>query len=141
MHSRLDFKYKLISNCPLKNINKGESGYYYRIIRNKTLKEEDFLPSYWLCFFKEQKMKLEKDNNSDELCKSQGISLLMDEVDAIGVAKRYKKMQAKAICKGYLDNKKGVLQKTPSDDWTSHHTLYVYKGIKELDFFKIEVIL
>jgi hypothetical protein len=40
MHSRLDFKYKLISNCPLKNINKGESGYYYRIIRNKTLKEE-----------------------------------------------------------------------------------------------------
>lgn len=137
MHSHPDFKYELIIDCPLNNKDNGKSGNYYRIIRNEIPKDEDFLPNYWLPFFKEKRSKMEK----NELCMSQGLSLLGDKADAENIAKKFKKMNAKAICRGYLDNSKGILQKTPSDDWTSHHTFYAYKGINELDLFKIEVAL
>ena len=137
MRSHPNFKYELITDCPLDNKDNGESGNYYRIIRNETPKDEDFLPHYWQDSFKKRISNMKK----NELCMSQGLSLLKDKADAENMAKRYKKMNAKAICKGYLDNKKGVLQKTPSNDWTSHHTFYAYKGINEPGLFKIEVVL
>lgn len=77
----------------------------------------------------------------DKLCMSQGLSLLKDKTDAVQAAKRYKNMDAKAICIGYLDNSKGVLQKTPTNNWISHHTFYAYKDINELSLFTIEVVL
>ena len=135
-----NFKYELITDCPLNNKVNGESGDYYRLIRNEAPKDEDFLPNYWKDFFQVQKSEMESKKETDKLCRSQGLSLLKCKADAENTAKKFKKMNAKAICKGYLDNSKGVLQKTPPD-FTSHHTFYAYKDINELSIFEIEVVL
>ena len=53
MRSNPNFKYELITDCPLNNKVNGESGDYYRLIRNEAPKDEDFLPKYWKDFSKE----------------------------------------------------------------------------------------
>lgn len=140
MRSHPNFKYELIADCPLGNQDNGEPGDYYRIISNEAPKDEDFLPHYWKDFFKKRKAKMQENHQEDELCMSQGLSLFKEKTDAENVAKKFKKINAKAICRGYLDNSKGVLQKTPTD-FISHHTYYAYKDINELSIFKIEVVL
>lgn len=136
---RLKFKYKLIDNCPNDGVEEGENGYYYRITKIEPPVEEDFKPTYWLGYFLSQREKFEEQCNHYKLCMSQGISVLKIENDAVHMAKSFKKMNAKAIYKGFLSNEMGVLQKTPTGNAESHHTFYIYKGYDELSIFEEKV--
>lgn len=140
MEEEKTFKYALPENCPksfinAKQLNAGAYGVkYFRIAKEHPPNEADFIPQFFLprCSEKVQKMKREGDYAG--LCQMASASLLKTENDAMKLINKFKKM-GKYIFHGVISHNDGLIMSSPSRDFPSHCSFFVYAGVDENRIF------
>ena len=118
-----DFKY--IGICP--KLEEVANDLCLRLIRDEQPTKEDFIPHFYV------KRKF----NKEKECLAKGVSLFTDlkDIETMLELVPSLKNRYKSIYKGEIENKHGMLYKTPSSKKPSHKTFYAYKTCKEVDIF------
>lgn len=136
MDGKKRFKYELPENCPesfinAKQLNEGEYGIaYFRIAKEAPPNEEDFVPQFFQARYNVRVEKLKKENDYPGLCQMISASLLKTEHDAIRLIKKFKKL-GNYIFRGMVAKTDGLIVVSPSRDFPSHCSFFVYTGVDE----------
>jgi len=130
------FKYKLPDACPEIMKRKHREGEYntryYRITKNNPPDKDDFLPQWFLDFFKKRREKCKKDVY--KRCKMAGLSLLKNKGEAIRLMIKFPAL-GNFLFSGIISHHHGLLFETPGTE-PSHHTFYAYSEVDEVQIFQ-----
>lgn len=134
------FQYALPEGCPRsfidhKNLKEGVyDAEYFRISKNSPPCKEDFIPQFFLARCKERVGKFKRDNDHPSLCQMASASLLKTEDDAIRLIKKFKNIGSYIFC-GVISKSDGLILVSPSKDFPSHCSFFVYLDVNEKTIF------
>lgn len=134
------FKYALPYDCPksiisAKQLNEGTYGIeYFRIAKESPPSEEDFLPQFFQSRCSRKVEKMEKESDRSNLCQMASVSLLKTEDDAIKLIRKFKNIGKYIFC-GIISKDDGLIIISPSRDFPSHCSFFVYTGVDESRIF------